>query len=294
MSLSVPFTLFLPPYRELIPLDAPADLFRDRDLMKGVALIWRLDRARGRQERQIAMERTPGVALVMILPPAETIPQDVDLLTTLEECRPHSVLPHHPSPDPEELAGLLGRIPADLPMQFTDFLQWRGVSVDRETRRIIRRTVEVSGELRTVSALSRSVYLSRRALGRRFLSRGLPVPSHWLQFARVLRAAIQLQSSSDSLFTVACDLGYPDGFALSNQMKRLVGVRPSMARECLGWEWLVESWLRKEEAEGGLALPTTEGSPPVGGRRISDTYTPPSMGPGSRPRSARLRSTRRR
>lgn len=110
----------------------------------------------------------------------------------------------------------------------------------------------MSAELRTVSALSRSLYLSRRALGRRFLGRGLPVPSHWLHFARVLRGAIRLQNSDDSLFSVAAQLGYTDGFALSNQMKRLTGVRPSTARERLGWEWLVEAWLCREARDGAL------------------------------------------
>jgi hypothetical protein len=61
-----------------------------------------------------------------------------------------------------------------------------------------------------------------------------------------------MQSTEDTLFTIACDLGYPDGFALSNQMHRLVGIRPTSARDCLGWEWLIESWLRREAEEGGL------------------------------------------
>ena len=110
-----------------------------------------------------------------------------------------------------------------------------------------------------MSGLSRSLYLSRRALGRRFLTRGLPVPSHWLHFVRILRTALRLQSTEDTLFTIACDLGYPDGFALSNQMRRLTGVRPTSARDCLGWEWLIESWLRQEAENGGL-LPQLFGS----------------------------------
>jgi hypothetical protein len=68
----------------------------------------------------------------------------------------------------------------------------------------------------------------------------------------VLRATLRLQSTEDNLFTIACDLGYPDGFALSNQMYRLTGIRPTMARECLGWEWVMESWLRQEAEAGGL------------------------------------------
>jgi AraC-like DNA-binding protein len=134
----------------------------------------------------------------------------------------------------------------------TDYLSWRGIVVDGDTRRLIRRTIEVAGEIRSVTALSRSLYLSRRALGRRFLSRGLPVPSHWLHVGRILRATLRLQGTDETLFTIACDLGYPDGFALSNQMYRLTGIRPTTARECLGWEWVLESWLRREAEAGGL------------------------------------------
>ena len=40
---------------------------------------------------------------------------------------------------------------------------------------------------------------------------------------------------------------------MSNQMQRLIGYRPSMVRESLGWEWLFESWLRREAESGGLS-----------------------------------------
>jgi AraC-like DNA-binding protein len=122
-----------------------------------------------------------------------------------------------------------------------------------DARRLIRKTVELSLELHTVTALARSLYLSRRALGRRFLSRGLPVPSHWLHFGRILRAALRLQNTDETLASAAYHFGYPDAFAFSNQMYRLTGVRPSEARRCLGWEWLVEAWLQTERGTGGLS-----------------------------------------
>ena len=134
-----------------------------------------------------------------------------------------------------------------------DYLQWRGIGVDMEVRRLIRRTIELSSELRSITALARSLYLSRRALGRRFLTNGLPVPSHWLHFGRVLRAGLCLQSTGGTLAEAASRFGYPDGFALSNQMQRLVDVRPSDARRYLGWEWLVEAWVHTEAASGGFS-----------------------------------------
>jgi AraC-like DNA-binding protein len=89
-------------------------------------------------------------------------------------------------------------------------------------------------------------------MGRRLQNRGLPVPSHWLQLGRLLRVASRLQNSQATISSVAFEHGYPDGFSLSNQMERLIGHRPSDVREWLGWEWLVESWLQREAARGGL------------------------------------------
>lgn len=257
-----PLSFFSPPYRTLRALPDLQRLPVEEDPPRGGVVVWELERGDWGGAYRATRSRPPGVALLMILPPAERLRNVGDLLDAAEQCRPHSVLPYHPRPDPEELAAVLRRPPEDLPTEVMDYLSWRGLQVDLDTRRLVRRTVELSAELRTVSALARGLYLSRRALGRRFQTRGLPVPSHCLHFFRVLRAAFELQNSERSLFEVACGFGYPDGFSLSNQMKRLTGLRPSTVRECLGWEWIVESWLRVE-AEAGkvdLALPERRGS----------------------------------
>lgn len=248
---ALPLSLFSPPYRcvEPMPLDFKATGSRS---VAGSALIWNLEEGEWGGSFDVVRMRPGGVALIVVLPKAEELSRDRDVLRIVELCRPHSILPYHPQPNVSDLRALLSRAPEDLAIEVTDYLGWRGFAIDTDTRRLIRRTIEMAGEVRSVSALSRSLYLSRRALGRRFLSRGLPVPSHWLHFGRVLRAALRLQGTTDTLFTVACDLGYPDGFALSNQMNRLVGVRPIVARECLGWEWMMEAWLKREAEQGGL------------------------------------------
>ena len=64
---------------------------------------------------------------------------------------------------------------------------------------------------------------------------------------------IALQNTKASLFDIAYDLNYPDGFALSNQMKRLADIRPSAARQYLGWEWVLECWMAKEARNGGFS-----------------------------------------
>jgi AraC-like DNA-binding protein len=245
-------SLFAPPYRWLESLSEPAPPPASLRTIPGAALVWCLEEGDWGRSFDVVRTRPGGVALIVVLPKAEDVAQDRDVLRVVELCRPHSILPYHPEPNPDDLRSLLRRAPDDLSIEVTDYLAWRGIVVDGDTRRLIRRTIDVAGEIRSVSALSRMLYLSRRALGRRFLSRGLPVPSHWLHFGRILRATLRLQATEETLFTIACDLGYPDGFALSNQMYRLTGIRPTVARECLGWEWVMESWLKKEAEVGGL------------------------------------------
>lgn len=248
----VPFSLFAPPYDRLEAFGASPPAYAPGSLPAGEAVVWQMAHSATPLDLQLMRDRPGGLALIVVLPPAGELGGDPDVLAIVDRCRPHSVLPFHPEPEPEDLAVVLRRPPEVLPVDVTDYLVWRGIRVDGDTRRLIRRTLELSGELRTVSGLSRALYLSRRALGRRFLDRGLPAPSHWLQFGRVLRATIQLQTTDQSLFSIAANLGYPDGFALSNQMKRLTSVRPSTIRECLGWEWVVEGWLVDERRRGGL------------------------------------------
>jgi AraC-like DNA-binding protein len=244
------FFHFRSPYRFLMSVQTP--VWETVRHPEGEVLVWQVGAPLSGAAFEAARSRPPGVALVVILPSHEAVPQTGDFLRIVELCRPHSVLPHHAQPNPVDLQALLRRPPDDLAGEVMEYLSWRGLVLDQETRHIVRKTLELSDDVRTVSALSRSLYLSRRALGRRFLERGIPVPSHWLHFGRVLRACVQLQNMKSSLFDVAAELSYPDGFALSNQMSRLVGVRPSVAREYLGWEWILESWLRREAVTGGF------------------------------------------
>jgi AraC-like DNA-binding protein len=244
------FFHFRSPYRFLLPTGTPS--WGGLRCPEGEVLVWRVATPLTGEAFEAARSRVPGVALVVILPAHDALPQTGDFLRIIELCRPHSVLPHHVQPHPMDLQTLLRRPPDDLSGDVMDYLAWRGIVLDQDTRHVVRRTIELSGEVRTVSALSRSLYLSRHALGRRFLERGIPVPSHWLHFGRILRACVQLQNLKSSLFDVACEMSYPDGFALSNQMSRLIGVRPSVAREYLGWEWILEAWLRREATSGGF------------------------------------------
>ena len=245
------FYLFRPPYRLLVPVTGPDSLLPEHGL-EGSALVWRMASAPQAEAVRALRGRPGGVPLVAILPPADEVRRPQDLFGFVDQCRPHSLLPYHEQPNPLDLRTLLAEPPGDLPGAVVEYLAWRGLVMDLGLRRTVRRILELSSELRTVSGVARSLFMSRRALGRRFMKEGLPVPSHWLQFGRVLRAVLGLQRGEATLMGVAFDLGYSDGFSLSNQMKRLLGVRPRHVASRLGWEWVVECWIHEELREGGF------------------------------------------
>ena len=244
-----PVHLLGPPYRHLEAVNI-ADPAQPGE--GGWAMTWNLGSAQWRDGDPVVTSRLAGLSLVVILPDGHDRLSVLRILRLIERTRPQAVLPYHEGPSPREIASVVRRPPTSLASSVTDYLEWRGIPLEPGTRNIIRRTIELSDRVQTIAALAWNLYMSRRALGRRLLGQELPVPSHWLQIARILRATIKLQNSDASLFSIATSLGYPDGFSLSNQMKRLCGIRPLEARQRLGWEWLFETWLAQEARRGTL------------------------------------------
>ena len=273
-----PVLMLGPPYRHLkaVSLADPA-----RPQEGGWVLTWNLGSERWSDGEQVVADRLAGTSLVIILPDGNDRLSVLRVLRLIERTRPQAVLPHHEGPSPREIASVVRRPPTSLASSVTDYLEWRGIPLDPGTRNIVRRTLELSDRIQTITALARHLYMSRRALGRRLLGQGLPVPSHWLQIARILRVAIKLQNSDASLFSAATSLGYPDGFSLSNQMKRLCGVRPLEARRRLGWEWLFETWLAREAGRGTLAESVFRARPSIAGSGPPDLGGPEVRSPSS-------------
>jgi transcriptional regulator GlxA family with amidase domain len=243
------------PYRTLHRIQWNSDPLRAAGKSPGAAAVWCMTEGDPRRAATSLAVRPGGLSLLVILPPHSTaegprVSSRAELPMILEQLRPQAILPHHISPALEDLCQVLRRPPSDLAGDLADYVRWRGLRIDRDTIRMILRILDLSADLRSISAVARSMYTSRRALGRRFASQGLPVPSHWLQIGRLMRVAVRLQNSDATIGAVAREHGYPDGFSLSNQMERLTGYRPSFVRRRLGWEWLLESWLRHEAGAG--------------------------------------------
>ena len=66
--------------------------------------------------------------------------------------------------------------------------------------------------------------------------------------AHATRAALRMQAEPAApLLALAVECGYSDHSSLSRQCLRLFGVRPGRIRGMLGWEWLMDRWLKRTE-----------------------------------------------
>jgi AraC-like DNA-binding protein len=240
--------LFTPPYEALHPCGTEVlDELNDVQDWKGCALVWQLSDAPHQHAAADALaHRSPGLPLLVLLPPPADLAPIVNMLPVVRSLAPRMILPFGVIDAPIRLRQVLALAPRNLAGAVTNHLVRRGILRQRRSIREFQRIFELAATTRSIAGLARRMYTSRRTLGRHFNKIELPVPSHCLQFARLLHVALHLHSDEAAVFRVATRFGYPDGFTMSNQMKRLIGHRPSEVRELLGWEWMVETWLKRE------------------------------------------------
>lgn len=234
-------SLFLPPYQTFSPV---VDIQNCTD--RGVAVVWRVGAGQHVELSWLA-DRPASVALVIVLPPPEVARQALPLLREATSLRPRGVLPNSGASSVETVRLLLGGAPRDLAnmavAQFAD----HGILRSQRIRGLVTKIFEFAPTVPSITHLARKLYTSRRTMGRQFEAENLPVPSHWLQFARLLYVSAMIQDRQDMpIFRAATAVGYPDGFTMSNQMKRLIGCRPSDVREHLGLNWIIEEWITRE------------------------------------------------
>jgi AraC-like DNA-binding protein len=240
-------SLFAPPYDCAVPCGfETVDELVDVEDWKGCALVWQLSAGSSAEEFTALRRKAPGLPLLVLLPPPTDVQGILRLLPLVRALSPRLILPFGVLDSPYRLRQALAMAPRGVAAAVTRHLIARALLRTKKEVREFQRLMELAPDTRSISVLSRRLYTSRRTLGRHFNSSTLPVPSHCLQFGRLLHVALQMHNDEAAVFRIATRFGYPDGFTMSNQMKRLIGHRPSEVRTLLGWEWIVEAWLKRE------------------------------------------------
>ncbi len=250
----------------LFSLEAPYSLFEPIDTSwapdpasRGVAIVWFVTAAGAANgELDWMIHRPRGVSCALVLPPPSDIPLIAKFLHRLCDAEPNVVLPSGRLATPTGIKSALTGGPRNLSKAVTEYLWRHRVINDNGVRTEVHRMFQMAPRTATISKLCREMYLSRRTLGRHFEAHGLPVPSHWLQFARLLHVLLRAQAERIAMFKLAIGAGYPDGFTFSNQVKRMTGLRPSDARDLVGYEWLIEAWLAREQLRRDHAIEPAE------------------------------------
>jgi AraC-like DNA-binding protein len=133
-----------------------------------------------------------------------------------------------------------------LPEQIEQWLRLRLPGLPPAVRGLIDEIVRLSPGFGEVGPLLASIGHAERTARTWFRHAGAPGPGKWLAAAHAVRAALRMQAEEDApLLTLAVECGYSDHSSLSRQSLRLFGVRPGAIRRTLGWEWLLDRWLRR-------------------------------------------------
>jgi AraC-like DNA-binding protein len=133
-----------------------------------------------------------------------------------------------------------------LPDQVEQWLPVRLPDLVPDVRQMVGLIVRLSPGFAEVSVLLGTLGHAERTVRTWFRRAGVPGPGKWLAVAHAVRAALRLQAEESApLLTIAVECGYSDHSSLSRQSLRLFGVRPGAIRRTLGWEWLLDRWLRR-------------------------------------------------
>jgi len=147
--------------------------------------------------------------------------------------------------------------PLDLSSELTEWLPLRLPGIPSAIVQLIGDITQRAAQYAEVGALLSSVGRAERTVRTWFRRAGVPGPGKWLAVTHALRAARRLQSEDHApLLALAVECGYSDHSSLSRQSLRLFGLRPGAIRRTLGWEWLVDRWLKKGDRaiEGDRAI----------------------------------------
>ena len=126
-----------------------------------------------------------------------------------------------------------------------DWLQLRSIRLNPNQADLVETIFAAAPRHEDLSTLLDRHRIPQSSARFRLKKRGLPSPARWFQLARALHAALRLQARPDlSVATVARQLGFADHSALAHLLRRSLHGTAHEIRGTLGWEWLLERWLR--------------------------------------------------
>ena len=190
--------------------------------------------------------RFPAVPVVLRLVPSTEGEAD-GALRRAAELGARGVLFEGESPRPRLRRALTDA--TALPQQIHEWVSLRVPELPPTVGHLMREILERSSRFGEVGPLLGSMGHAERTARTWFHRAGVPGPGKWLGVAHAVRAALRLQAEERApLLTLAVECGYSDHSSLSRQSLRLFGVRPGVIRRTLGWEWLLDRWLRRMSA----------------------------------------------
>ena len=114
-----------------------------------------------------------------------------------------------------------------------------GARLPLPLRTFARRIMEFPWRYRSLHALADACGTSRGALKARFRRRGLPTPSTYLRWYRVLAVATHLSDRSITVASAAHRLGFTSDGNLCRMLWSVTGMTPTEARTVNAWRRLV-------------------------------------------------------
>lgn len=251
MTASPAVYLLTPPYERYAAVARPQAL-PGGNLEPGAVLVVALEHAADEWPAAAALvprvrEAIPAVPVVLRLPRRHGA-GDLDLGRRAAALHVRAILSDDELPGPA-LRERLGA-PIDFPGDLEEWLALRGAVLPPALVRLVREIAGLAPRCTGVRPLLATLGWHERTARAWCHRAAVPGPGKWLAVLRALHAALRLQHDPGiPLLTVAVDGGYSDHSSLSRQMLRLFGARPGAIRATVGWEWLLDRWIRRQASE---------------------------------------------
>jgi AraC-like DNA-binding protein len=135
--------------------------------------------------------------------------------------------------------------PNRLGSEVVDWLHLRQIRLNPNQADLLEKIFASAAEHGELTSLLELYRIPQSSARFRLRKRGLPSPNRWFQVARAVHAALRLQARPEaSVAAVAHQLGFVDHSALAHLLRRSLNLTANQIRGTLGWEWLLDRWLR--------------------------------------------------